>query len=290
MLNNIWGKKYSLPIRWIKWFLFNRHIPITIINDCRDSNAEGRIVTRLASLLPLSKISFVGVKDDIEAAFCLVDMLDALEGRKGIKIINVAPRHGVAKCWSNGTPFCETKIGHAMIFSTIDGHVLSLIQDILGYKLRVKLYNIPEVVTQMGLSLETQTKIIKSQFRSFDFLPRLVAMRVKGKEFPYTITTVKNCINEMVGFTDVFGNIKTTIIYKEQYTTGTFFKKFKVGDVLLTEIKFYPRLKDVPNGELAVIVGSSGFGNSRFLEIVVQGQSASEKLGYPEVGTPIQIL
>ena len=94
----------------------------------------------------------------------------------------------------------------------------------------------------------------------------------------------------MVGFTDVFGNIKTTIIYKEQYTTGTFFKKFKVGDVLLTEIKFYPRLKDVPNGELAVIVGSSGFGNSRFLEIVVQGQSASEKLGYPEVGTPIQIL
>ncbi|MEK7128485.1 MAG: hypothetical protein AAB933_02910 [Patescibacteria group bacterium] len=277
-------------IRWIKWFLFDRHIPITIINDCRDSNAEGRIVTRLASLLPLSEISFVGVKDDIEAAFCLVDILDALEGRKGIIIINVAPRHGIAKCWTNGTPFGEIKIGRTIIFSTVDGHVFSLIQNILGCKLHIKLYDIPEVVTHMELTLELQSQIIKSQFRSFDFLPRLVAMRVKGKDFPYTVTTVKNDIAEMVGFTDVFGNIKTTIIYKGQYKTGVFFKRFKVGSIPLSEIKFYFRLKDVPDGELAVIVGSSGLGESRFLEIVVQGQSASKKLGYPQAGTPIKIL
>ena len=87
----------------------------------------------------------------------------------------------------------------------------------------------------------------------------------------------------------MFWKHQTTIIYKGQYKTGVFFKRFKVGSIPLSEIKFYFRLKDVPDGELAVIVGSSGLGESDFGD-VVQGQSASKKVGYPQAGTPIKIL
>ncbi|GEM_PF-1449009 len=43
-------------------------------------------------------------------------------------------------------------------------------------------------------------------------------------------------------------------------------------------LSVYRRLKDVPNGGLAVIVGSSGLGERRFLEIVVQGGNAGKQL------------
>jgi hypothetical protein len=41
----------------------------------------------------------------------------------------------------------------------------------------------------------------------------------------------------------------------------------------------YDRLKDVPNGEPGIIVGSSGYREHRFIEIVVQGLSAATQFG-----------
>ena len=71
---------------------------VTIINDCKCENAKIRQVTRVASLFDCS-VYFSGVANDIEAAGNLVDVLDACEGREGIILVNVAPRHGGGKKW-----------------------------------------------------------------------------------------------------------------------------------------------------------------------------------------------
>jgi S-adenosylmethionine hydrolase len=77
-----------------------------------------------------------------------------------------------------------------------------------------------------------------------------------------------------VWYIDNFGNCKTTAWAEDI--------KHKAGTILKTQWgKFmcYDRLKDVPNGESGVIVGSSGYREHRFIEIVVQGKSAAAELG-----------
>jgi S-adenosylmethionine hydrolase len=77
-----------------------------------------------------------------------------------------------------------------------------------------------------------------------------------------------------VWWVDNFGNSKTTSLPEEiGFEAG---KKIqtKVG-----EFTCYNRLKDVPNGEIGLIIGSSGYQNKRFLEIDIQGKSAAKELG-----------
>ena len=59
----------------------------------------------------------------------------------------------------------------------------------------------------------------------------------------------------------------------------------------LATFKFYERLKDVPHGETAIYVGSSGTGNKRFLEIATQGipGSAVKSLNL-KIGQKVKIM
>ncbi len=267
------------------------NIPITVIGDVvGDSNASGRMTTRMASLFPGSYIGFVGVRKDIEAAICLVDTLDALEDRPGVILVNVAPRNGMAKRkWPNGTPFIETSVNKVQIFSTVDGYTLSLLQDLAGGKLRMRLYGVPEVVPFLEVSPEVQARIISSQFRSFDFLPRLAKARIDGKELPYApLVRIANypITPECVAFCDIFGNLKTSIVFRGQFEPDQLLK-VTVGEKS-ERVKFFPGLKDVPDQELGIVVGSSGFCGSRFLELVVQGGSAFSHLGNPAVGVSVK--
>ncbi|MFZ1019386.1 MAG: hypothetical protein WAN61_00135 [Minisyncoccia bacterium] len=264
---------------------------ITIISDCHDDNAKGRVMTRIASLLPGFNINFIGVQNDIEAAICLVDTLDALEDRAGTILVNIAPRNGEAKKWTNGTPFGEFSVGNIQIFSTIDGYILSFIQQFLKKKIKVRVYDIPKIIAEFGITTETQKRIINSQFRSFDFLTRLAAERIHGKKFTHSLLKIENINNDWaVGYIDRFGNIKTTKIYSGGYKPNIFLGKLRIGNKLFPKIKFYSRLKDVPDDELAIIVGSSGLGEKRLLEIVLQGDSAEKLLGYPKIRTSVGIV
>ncbi len=113
---------------------------ITIINDCCDENAKLRQISRAGSLIKNSSVNprtkglkgwlvkkilgfsensdfsnfannfgggvnCFGAKSEIEAAGFLVDAIDAMEGREGIVLVNVAPRGGKSKKWENGAPF-----------------------------------------------------------------------------------------------------------------------------------------------------------------------------------------
>ena len=46
----------------------------------------------------------------------------------------------------------------------------------------------------------------------------------------------------------------------------------------MLHLPFYNRLKDIPDGQVALTIGSSGLGSKRFLEIMQQGASAASTL------------
>ena len=96
---------------------------------------------------------------------------------------------------------------------------------------------------------------------------------------------------EVIAYSDNFGNMKTSILFRGQFKPGQALS-VRVGEGPCLQAKFYSRLVDVPDGELAVDVGSSGLGNLRFLEIVVHGVksgSAASRLSNPLAGTRIEI-
>lgn len=232
----------------------------TIINDCADDNAKGRQQTRAISLLECP-VCFVGVRSDLEAAGNLVDILDAADDFKGVVLVNVAPRNGRAKKWPNGTPFGYFWYKQTLVLASIDGFTLSLAKK-LG-------------IVQGLQVLETPQEYAKSQFRSFEFLPRaakalLQGKECKGEQFSSTVLEVPKA----VWWIDNFGNCKTTLLPED---IG-----FQAGQQIITkfgELECFESLKDVPDGKLGLVIGSSGLENKRFLEIVKQGASAARHLG-----------
>jgi len=250
---------------------------VTIINDCRDTNAAARQIARLSSILNCSAI-LVGVTTDLEAAGNLIDALDATEGRPGVILVNVAPRNGEAKKWPNGTPFGYFHYKDTLVISTIDGLTLSLVKK-LKLVNQIKVLDIPIVLDELTkgglLSEKLNDYIVNSQFRSFEFLPRVAFYLLKNHDVVASNLKISQIadIPNAVWWIDSFGNCKTTILPEEVSFGAGGSLKTKIG-----EINFYPRLKDVPDNTPGIIIGSSGLLLQRFLEIVIQGQSAAKRL------------
>ncbi len=289
---------------------------ITIINDCRDENAKLRQISRAGSLIKNSSVNphtkglccwlakkifgfpdnlcfsnftnhfgvgvnCFGVKSELEAAGFLVDAIDAMEGREGVILANVAPRGGKGKRWENGAPFGFFHYKKTLIVSSAGGLVLSLAKKlgIIGEFYIVDISDVLNSVKDSDLDQEKKDRIAKSQFRSFDFLPMLAARVLEGKNIPaekYNLEEIAD-IGHCVWFIDNFGNIKTTLL-KSDFGVNGKANGIKIGDKNY-ELDFYNRLKDLPNKSAGVVVGSSGFEDKRFLEIILQGGSASKKLG-----------
>jgi hypothetical protein len=245
---------------------------VTIINDCRDDNAFARQAVRAAALIGVPVVN-LGVKDDLEAAGNLIDALDAAAGAPGVILVNVAPRHGHAKRWPNGTPFAHFRVGATVVVASIDGLTLSLAKK-LGLATDVRVMDIPTVAAyakEHGLIDEaTRAYLGETQFRSFEFLPRAGAWLAAGHDLPAERLDPAAIADapSTVWWVDNFGNCKTTLLPEEAA---------RLDAPEFAELPRYARLKDVPNGEAAVIAGSSGLGERRLLEIVVQGASAAER-------------
>lgn len=254
------------------------HMFVSIINDCHDGNAMGKQVTRAARLFPNASMATVGIEqDELEAAGNLIDILDASDGDYGVILVNVAPRQGRGKKWPNGTPFGYFSYKKTLIVSTIAEMSLSLVKK-LGLADSLQLTDVPTVIDAMiergYLEKHLRNLIVKSQFRSYDYMPRLAKWVMDGVEVPsepYSFTQVATA-PKAIWWVDNFGNCKTTILPEE---VG-----HEPGKVLMTkvgEVKCFERLKDIPNDEVGLIIGSSGIGLKRFLELNIQGKSAAAK-------------
>mmetsp|Transcript_18891 Transcript_18891/g.38478 ORF Transcript_18891/g.38478 Transcript_18891/m.38478 type:complete len:376 (-) Transcript_18891:241-1368(-) len=266
--------------------------PITYITDCKDENGKGRLKARLSTLFPGNSIQFVGVSSDYEAAINLVDIVDAYEGRPGIILANVARREGEKRKtkWANGPPFGWLKVDQIDIFTTIDGYIVSLLQQMKGFQFAISLYDIPSTVPHMGLSVERQHHVINTQFRSFDYLPLLAAQLVGGKELPVS-GTMKDVpwMPLALCWVDSFGNIKTNALPEQVAFQSGKEVVVKVAKQRQFVLPCYTRLKDIPDDMVAMTIGSSGLGGHRFLEIVQQGKSAAATLAL-QSGMDLQIV
>ncbi len=234
----------------------------TIINDCQDDNARGRQESRVASLMPTS-LSFVGVESDLEASMQLIDVLDATEGRPGLILVNVAPRGGHTTKWENGTPFGYFWHHKTLIVASVDGYVLSAVQQ-LGLLKSFSLLDThtgSEAMLAKGFITETAAKQIpRSQFRSFDFIPRAGVFMVEGGILPgveYDLTRIPD-LPKAIWHIDNFGNCKTTLTVSDIQPTGTTQTRFG-------ELPFYDQLRNVPDGTAGLVLGSSGLSEARFI-------------------------
>lgn len=260
---------------------------ITIINDCHDPLTMNRQVVRASSLFPSTNVSSVAVGNfaDLEASGAIIETLDAAMDEPGIILANVAPRHGKAKKWPNGTPFGHIKVGTTDIFATVDGFTLSLLSK-YGLAKEVEVYDLPTVLDSIiekgKLPEHLRDPITNTQFRSFEFLPRVAYWYTHGIELPFETHQLSSFKKAPLAVysVDNFGNCKTTAWAED---IG-----HKPGSQLSTpwgEFTCYQRLKDVPNGEPGITIGSSGYRDKRFIEIVIQGKSAADKFGIKQGDT-----
>lgn len=268
----------------------------TIITDCKKDNEAGRQITRFNSL-GLGPTNLIGVESTfgdiptIEAGANLIDVLDATEGRRGAISVNVAPR-GNKKEGGNGNIFCYFFYKKTLIIASTKGYTLSLLPK-FGITNRVNKLD-TDMVLQFGsknnlIDLQMKEYISKSQFRSFDFVPKVVQWLLDGIKLPSTnLQPTTYNLPPTIWCIDAFGNAKLTITKDELPCKDSPFKLIKTN---LGTFPYFERLKDVPKGVTAVFTGSSGFGNNRFLEIASQAISGSAAKKFNlRIGQEIRIL
>ncbi len=242
----------------------------TIINDCADDNARARQESRLASLLD-TPVSFVGVRSDLEAGVQLIDILDATGGRPGLILVNVAPRGGHTAKWENGTPFAYFYYHKTLVVSSVDGYALAGVKK-FELVTSVKLLDTHSAAAAMEaagfVSPAAAARIPTTQFRSFDFTPRVGAFLYNGGEVPteeYSLTQVPN-LPAAIWHIDNFGNCKTTL------TTADLADERELATRFGT-LSHVGQLRNLPDSHHALVSGSSGLGDTRFLELMAQRQS-----------------
>lgn len=261
---------------------------ITVINDCGDRNERLRILTRLDTLFPRVGIRFCevdGEHRDLEAAGNIIDALDARGGgaAPGLILGNTAFREPEKSGDANGAPFGHCLINNVLLFSTIRGRILSLVQDFFGIK-HIHVVEpreaLQSIVDTGHLEVEWVDHIANSQFRSFELQPLLAERLLGGFTVPYRKETLV-CAKpgRVVWWVDKHGNCKTTVT-----TSQCELKPLRDGNELATKfgtLKYFRRLNDAPRGVPSVTTGSSGLGagpDSRFLEIAIRMGNAAKEL------------
>lgn len=252
----------------------NMHISSCgIVTDCSCTNAAGRQSLRIQALFGITP-QVIAARSDLEAAGHLIDALDAVQCGSEHSLIlgNVAPRNGYRDRWPNGTPFGYLHVGKALVVTTLAGHVLSLVKKL---RLAETLYvmDIPTVMqwaVREGIVTQSEAEhITTTQFRSYEFLPRvanwIVGRRIVPSEKARIVDVVPDAPASVWYVDEPFGNVKTTLLPEERRKSR------------LAGLPFNAHLADVPPGGLSWVVGSSGFGRDRWLELVVNGASAAEK-------------
>src|SRR3989344_5526293 len=198
-----------------------------------------------------------------------------INGRFSLILANVAPRSGQPEAWGNGSPFAYFQVGHTFVVTTIAGNILALVSK-LGLARTINQVEVAQVATAAGW--QDAEWVTTTQFRSFEFLPRLAGLIASNRPVPHQVVTVPSLIHQRcngdVWWIDNFGNIKTTTLPADiGFMPG---RTVTVGG---QSVGCYHRLSEVPDSQLGVIIGSSGFVDQRFVEVVVKGGSAAATLG-----------
>ncbi len=244
---------------------------LTIISDCQDDNARGRQQSRYQALLGNVSQTFIGACTDLEAQGELIDAIDARKGQPAVIVVNVAPRGNKEK-YSNGIPFCFHTFGKIVVIGT--PNCFSLAKK-LGLFSKTYQTDVLEVCSKFLTKREAK-RTSESQFRSYEYLPHLTQWILGGNNIPSHEIEIEDFGKQnFIWRIDCFGNCKTT-------STG---KRVNLNSYTSLDNVYYEKLADVPKNNIPAFVrGSSGYKEKRFLEVMMQGQSASKFLGL-EIGS-----
>lgn len=271
---------------------------VLVLQDCTDKNAQARVSAAVGIYfdgIP-AYIPLEGPAGLIEGSLDLLDMIDAARPLSGVEatgttviLCNAAPRASSHGKYPNGTPFGYFWANSStLVVSTYNPELLSLVRR-MGITDHLQLMEVAEVMAwaaKQGLAnTHEQEAVVNSQFRSLTFEPFAAWAILKyGEEVPSTHTPLEPspAPTGKALRIDNFGNIWTDylpadVAFKEGGTL-----KLANGEVA----PCYRRLADVPPGELAVVIGSSGYAEKRFLMVTIQGGNAKARLG-AHVGMPI---
>lgn len=250
---------------------------VSIITDCRDDNARTRQETRYAHLFPGMHVSFIGASTDSEAAGNVLDILDNADEAPGIIAVNCAPRHGRAKKWQNGSPFGYAWFENKLIVGTIDGLSFSFLK---RFNLIDEIH-VTDIATALAAGGYTPDQIemaAQTQFRSLNYLPRLAKIVWDNHDIPSESLSIMEVADMpgMIWWIDCFGNAKTSLTAQDIDFSPGAIKEVTFNDGTKISLPCVERLADVPDKEPALIMGSSGFREHRFVELVVQGASVAD--------------
>lgn len=213
----------------------------------------------------------------LEAGFVLRQLaVDCPRPENAFFYVNVAPRKDETspRINNDGEELVYLELENGVeVVSTFSGHTLSLVRD------QVRVLK----------SLDVLSK--GSQFRSRDIFPKAVA-RVLEKDRSVFKGQVEDEIplkpDNRIGYIDGFGNIKTTIRKSEIDLDKGKELEVEINNQRLN-LTFADGIFQVSEGEAVFAPGSSG-GQDSFMEIVLRGGSAEEKLGNPEPRDKIEII
>jgi hypothetical protein len=265
-------------------------IGVTCLTDCYDDNARGRIFNRNTALLGAATelIPIRSEADLLAAPMNLVDFLSAGRPVSGIEPsgrnvlqANIARREKTFGKEANGVPFCYFFHGEHLVVSTYTPGFFRLAQA-LGLVDSVEMLDIHTVldwaIGEGYLTRPEADEIEWSQFRSLEFVPLVSRLLLERGERVPSFTEV---LGEHPGATgivqrvDNFGNLFTDLLPGDvDFQPGGRLSLYAAG----RRIPCYRRLAEVPKGQTAAVIGSSGYVPRRFIMVTIQGGSAERNL------------
>ncbi|HEY8999139.1 MAG TPA: SAM hydroxide adenosyltransferase [Candidatus Saccharimonadales bacterium] len=272
----------------------------SIITDCADKNAQARQELAFKRLFDGASPTFIGAESGWETAALevggnLVDQLSVLssfgdpEDLSAVVFAQAANRGSeIKKDHENGTPFCFFRHEGTLVAATLNP-CLSLARD-QGLVSEVEVVDVRTVVEAMvrsgGLSRGEAEAIANTQFRSLEFLPRLARWLVDGRDIPSTTQKLTHDIlppiHDVVWHVDNFKNGKTNILPE-----AIGFEDGKRVELACGKLAVcHAHLADVKTDEIALTIGSSGYRDRKWLEVVIGKGCAAEVLGF-SVGSPV---
>lgn len=239
----------------------------SLITDCIDTNAIARQKVRAQTLFPGLDPAITDVQDVVALAGNIIDILAVAEHAQshGVIIGNRAPRNHIQNKYPNGAPFVYATHNDTLLVVTYSEPLATLLEKFLGittwYEPNQSMLD--DIYTTYGIDPTTQ-------FRSLYYAPCL-AHYLLEKGIPEGNIFTEEHNTEIPPFTiwhvDNFGNLKTFATCSDLEQGAT------------PDLPFVERLKDVADGDLVLIEGSSGLPHKKFLECIVQGGRACDVLG-----------
>lgn len=248
--------------------------------------AWAEVYSAMVSRLPENvglHLTSVGSFDTIATGFVVAQLSLADKGLRPENLVvfaNCAPRKDLKEARDNNA-------GEGLLFGLMRNGVRVLAVN-SGYSMS---FIREEIAELWSVDVEEEG----SQFRSRDFFPRALARLVNEeqelkKQLLNPMDVIWDYPEEVIGYIDSFGNLKTTIRAGNKMLADMVpgsRVKVRIGTVVRTATVATGSF-NVMEGDLAFAPGSSGHGK-RFWEFFQRGGSAAAEFGHPHVGSNILI-